>query len=83
MAVVESDSGVTAEHFAGELDRQLAALNLEYASKRDSERLSAPRVKVTTPESIRKYMESDRAASNANQFKFKSHRLDNGFFSAL
>ncbi|MDC9598791.1 GH3 family domain-containing protein [Xenorhabdus anantnagensis] len=76
ISVVESLRGIDAEMFAKELDKEIATVNIEYASKRDSGRLAAPKVFVCPPDTLRQYFEHGRNAKNGNQHKFKHHQTD-------
>lgn len=73
---IESLDNVSAEYFSQVLDDTLCSINLEYSSKRESNRLAAPVVTVFPPDTLRRVFEKERSDKNQNQFKFKPHQKD-------
>lgn len=66
---------------AGAIDRKLSEINIEYASKRDSDRL-APIEVVTVPHAaIDAYLDGKRRLGNATQYKYKPFQKDTDFLN--
>ncbi|PHM72294.1 GH3 auxin-responsive promoter family protein [Xenorhabdus sp. KJ12.1] len=76
ICVVESSKRIDANVFSEQLDKEISVVNIEYASKRSSGRLAAPRVFVCPPDTLRKHFERGRNEKNGNQHKFKHHQID-------
>ncbi|MDQ1293224.1 MAG: hypothetical protein QG608_1105 [Actinomycetota bacterium] len=83
VVLVESRCEASADRFERTLDRVLANVNIEYASKRSSGRLRPPLVRVCPPDTLRLWLEGRRSTTNQNQFKFASHRKSAEFFHEL
>lgn len=65
------------------IDRELSVINIEYASKRDSGRLSALQVRTVAQGAIAAYVESRRQRGNATQYKYKPFQKDIDFVDAI
>lgn len=65
------------------VDKELMKINIEYESKRSSNRLSQIEV-ITVPENtILKYIESKRTTKNTNQYKYKPFQKNVDFLREL
>ncbi|HLX53631.1 MAG TPA: GH3 auxin-responsive promoter family protein, partial [Aquella sp.] len=65
------------------VDQELMKINIEYESKRFSNRLSQIDV-ITVPENtILKYIESKRTTKNTNQYKYKPFQKNVDFLQEL
>jgi hypothetical protein len=58
------------------VDSALHAINIEYASKRDSGRLGALKVVTVPHDTITAYIESRRQEGNTTQYKYKPFQHD-------
>lgn len=65
------------------VDQELMAINIEYASKRDSGRLGALRFVTVAHDSITAYTESRRHPGNPNQYKYKPFHKDVDFVAEI
>jgi GH3 auxin-responsive promoter len=65
------------------VDQELMAINIEYASKRDSGRLGALRLVTVPTDAITAYTESRRNPSNPNQYKYKPFQKDVDFVAEI
>ncbi|MCZ7458935.1 GH3 family domain-containing protein [Streptomyces sp. WMMC940] len=65
------------------IDRELSAINIEYASKRTSRRLGGLRVRTVAQGAIAAHVESRRQQGNATQYKFKPFQQDADFLDAV
>ncbi|MEC4015048.1 GH3 family domain-containing protein [Streptomyces sp. H27-D2] len=65
------------------VDRQLAEINIEYASKRDSGRLGPMRVVTVRRDAITAYVEARRQAGNSTQYKYKPFQQDVDFVADI
>jgi hypothetical protein len=74
---------VDRDALADTIDRALRNINLEYASKRESNRLGRMQVVPIPHGAINAYIDAKRAAGNANQFKYKPFHKDIDFIEAL
>lgn len=83
MVEVTSGDKHSASALAATLDRQLKIENIEYASKRESNRLAPIEVHVVDSNAITHYVESKRAGTNANQYKYKPFQQNLEFLSAV
>ncbi|WP_386082419.1 GH3 auxin-responsive promoter family protein [Vreelandella sp. F11] len=83
--MVEVTSGDThnSSVLATTLDSQLKVENIEYAAKRESNRLAPIEVITVESDAITRYVESKRASANANQYKYKPFQQDLDFLSAV
>ncbi|MBV9025178.1 MAG: GH3 auxin-responsive promoter family protein [Streptomycetaceae bacterium] len=61
------------------VDRALAQVNIEYASKRDSARLGPIRVRLVPNQAVSDYVESRRTQGNGTQYKYKPFQQDTAF----
>lgn len=59
------------ERIAYAIDKELKDINIEYASKRDSNRLAPIEVMPVADGAINRYVDSKRHGSNTAQFKYK------------
>lgn len=83
MVEVTSGDSNNAATLAATLDEQLKIENIEYASKRDSNRLAPIEVHTVGANAITHYVESKRAGTNANQYKYKPFQQNLDFLSAV
>ncbi|MEU6231122.1 GH3 auxin-responsive promoter family protein [Streptomyces sp. NPDC047042] len=65
------------------VDRALAAINIEYASKRTSGRLGALEFRTVAHDSIAAYTESRRQRGNTTQYKYSPFQKDTDFVADL
>lgn len=80
---VPADDSANASGLAATLDDQLKIENIEYASKRESNRLAPIEVHAVGSNAITHYVESKRAGPNANQYKYKPFQQNLEFISAV
>ena len=83
MVEVTSDNAHNSSVLATTLDSQLKVENIEYAAKRESNRLAPIEVITVESDAITRYVESKRASANANQYKYKPFQQDLDFLSAV
>jgi hypothetical protein len=83
MVEVTSGDTLSASALAATLDGQLKIENIEYASKRESNRLAPIEVHTVNSNAITHYIESQRAGTNANQHKYKPFQQNLEFLSAV
>ncbi|MCU1717260.1 GH3 auxin-responsive promoter family protein [Pseudomonas sp. 5P_3.1_Bac2] len=83
MVEVPAADGQNAAKLAATLDDQLKIENIEYASKRESNRLAPIEVRAVDSNAITHYVESKRAGPNANQYKYKPFQQNLDFISAV
>lgn len=83
--MVEVASGDThnSSVLAATLDSQLKIENIEYAAKRESNRLAPIEIFTVEPDAVTRYIESKRTSTNANQYKYKPFQQDLDFLSAV
>lgn len=83
--MVEVASGDThnSSVLAATLDSQLKIENIEYAAKRESNRLAPIEIFTVEPDAITRYVESKRTNTNANQYKYKPFQQNLDFLSAV
>lgn len=78
--LVESAAGAGRDREVSEaVDRALRETSVEYAAKRDSERLAPLDVVTVSPGRITAYVESKRQVGNATQYKYKPFHKDVDF----
>ncbi|MCC3767423.1 GH3 auxin-responsive promoter family protein [Streptomyces sp. UNOC14_S4] len=65
------------------VDEALKAINIEYASKRDSGRLGPLEFFTVPPDTVAAYTESRRQQGNTTQYKYKPFQQDAEFVSVL
>ncbi|MEY9846238.1 hypothetical protein ABH940_003323 [Streptacidiphilus sp. BW17] len=65
------------------VDRALARINIEYASKRDSARLGPLAVHLASRQSVSRYVESRRTQGNGTQYKYKPFQQDTAFVQQI
>jgi hypothetical protein len=75
--------GVPDDRVSARIDRELRAINSEYASKRDSARLGPIEVITVPTDRITAYVESRRQAGNATQYKYKPFQRDTDFVDRI
>jgi len=85
VVVVEVTSGNKdcAAVLAATLDEQLKIENIEYASKRESNRLAPIVVHTVDSNALTHYVEAKRVGTNANQYKYKPFQQNLEFLSAV
>ncbi|MFW0788063.1 GH3 family domain-containing protein [Gordonia sp. CPCC 205333] len=71
------------ERLSALVDRALAEVNIEYASKRDSARLGPIRVQLVQNAAIAEYVESMRTDDGAAQYKYKPFQRNTTFMQQI
>ena len=83
MAETEKGPGEDAASIAARMDTELKKINLEYAAKRDSNRLDPVKFFTVPRDTIIRYVESKRNAANSNQYKYKPFEKNLDFLNAI